>query len=289
MSIIKILSLFLSVLPFLIILGIVVILVLCFKKKVRVKYKTFTKKGFRPVRGNFGVYDYCGKQGKGKTYSLVEYLIDNKEKNIVFCNIGGIKNIEYTHFIGFNGLLAIKNDLDHNTLTIPPNKQLVIVYDEIFTELQKGSKLDKEVIDFLCQMRKRKIIFLTTCQEWAELPLTFRRFCRYQIDCNMIPFLNTGLLIKTFHDAENMRWSNDDMDFIAPITETTITKCRKSIADSYDTFLRISSVESFSKNDGDWPSLRSFKGSSTQRSISSEKGGLLRHPPRGDAWRVTKM
>lgn len=92
-------------------------------------------------------------------------------------------------------------------------------------------------------MRKRKIIFLTTCQYWAELPITYRRFCRYQIDCNMIPFLWTGVLIKTFHDAELMKWSNDDQDFIAPITETTFTKCRRKIANSYDTFLRISSTD----------------------------------------------
>lgn len=126
------------------------------------------------------------------------------------------------------------------------NKQLIIVYDEIFTELQKKSVLNKEILDFLCQMRKRKIIFLTTCQEWAELPLSYRRFCRYEIDCNMVPFLWFGILIKQFKDAENMKWSNDDQEFMAPLQETTITKCRRKIADSYDTFLRISSVVDYS-------------------------------------------
>ena len=115
-------------------------------------------------------------------------------------------------------------------------------YDEIFTELMKGSKLSKPVLDLLCQMRKRKIIFLTTAQEWSEIPLSFRRFCRYEIDCKMIPFLWTGFLLKTFKDAENMKWSNDEQEHIAPLVETTITHTRKKIADSYDTFLRISSV-----------------------------------------------
>ena len=108
--------------------------------------------------------------------------------------------------------------------------------------LQKGDKLSKEVLDFLCQMRKRKIIFLTTAQEWAEIPLSFRRFCRYQIDCCMIPILTSGILIKIFYDAENMKWSNDEQEHVAPLLETTITHTRKYIADSYDTFLRISSV-----------------------------------------------
>jgi len=39
-----------------------------------------------------------------------------------------------------------------------------------------------------------------------------------------------------------MKWSNDDQEHIAPLVETTITKCRKYIVDSYNTFLRISSV-----------------------------------------------
>ena len=228
------------------ILAIVVILfilliIYCICNKIRIKWKTFLKRGFKPVRGNFGIYCYCGKQGKGKTYSLVEYLQDNKERNLVFCNIKNISGIEYTHYTGFTQLMKIKEYID--SPGFHTDKQIVIVYDEIFTELQKYSKLNKEVLDFLCQMRKRKIIFLTTAQEWAEIPLTFRRFCRYQIDCCMIPFFGTGILVKTFYDAENMKWSNDEQEHIAPLVETTITHTRKKIADSYDTFLRISSVD----------------------------------------------
>lgn len=176
----------------------------------------------------------------------MEYLIDNKKDIEVFCNIGNIKGISYRHFTGFKELIDIKHKLDDNTLDYDKSKQLIIVYDEIFTELQKNSKLNKEILDFLCQMRKRKIIFLTTCQEWAELPLTYRRFCRYEIDCNMIPFLWFGILIKEFKDAENMKWSDEEQEHVAPLVETTITKCRKKIADSYDTFLRISSVVDYS-------------------------------------------
>lgn len=240
------LPLLISALPLIIIVVIVILVIMSIKNKVRVKLRTFKGKSFRPIRGNFGLYVYCGKQGKGKTYSLVEYLLDNKDKIVVYCNIGGIQGLNYTHFTGFNGLIDIKHALDEKRLIIDEDKQLIIVYDEIFTELQKKSVLNKEILDFLCQMRKRKIIFLTTCQEWAELPLSYRRFCRYEIECNMVPLLWFGILIKQFHDAENMKWSNDEQEFIAPLQETTITKCRKIIADSYDTFLRISSVVDYS-------------------------------------------
>lgn len=222
---------------------IVAILLLCWKFKVKIKWRTFFRRGFAPKRGNFGLYVYDGKQGKGKTYSICEYMLDNRNSIECFCNIKGIKNIDYTYYTGFSGLIDIKEKLDNGTLNYDNDKQLVIVYDEIFCELQKYSKLNKDVIDFLCQMRKRKIIFLTTAQEWAEIPLSFRRFCRYEIQCNMINIFGLGILIKRFGDAEQMKWDEELQEHICPVTETTITKCRKYIANSYDTFLRISSVE----------------------------------------------
>lgn len=257
---------------FIIILIILIILIViyCITNKVRIKFRTFLKPGFRPARGIFGVYCYTGKQGKGKTYSIVEYLLDNKDKSVVFCNIADIKGLDYFYFVGFDELIKLKKILDFNYLdkaelfiyckslkfddersvsivnfledVKSKKKQLVFVYDEIFTELQKNTKISKDVIDFLCQMRKRKIIFLTTAQEWAEIPLTFRRFCRYQIDCIMIPILFTGILIKRFNDAENMKWSDEEQEHVAPLLETTITHTRKEIANSYNTYLRVSSV-----------------------------------------------
>lgn len=224
------------------ILLIVIIIIFFIRNKIKIKLKTFLKKGFKPVRGNFGVYCYDGKQGTGKTYSVVEYLLDNRKDIEIFANIKNIDHIDYELFTGFSGLIDIKNRLDSGL--IQTDKQIVIVYDEIFTELQKYSKLNKDVIDFLCQMRKRKIIFLTTAQEWAEIPLTFRRFCRYRINCKMLNLLFFGILIKTFYDAENMRWSDEEQEHVAPLICTTVTKCRLFIANSYDTFLRISSVNS---------------------------------------------
>lgn len=250
---------------YIILIAFICLLVLKWAFKVKIKLKSFFKKGFLPVRGQFGLYCYCGKQGKGKTYSLAEYIYDNKNNSTFLCNISDISSTDYFFFTGFKELLYLKYIIDfpesdikllnycislfdesrgthlYNLLKYQKeNKtQLVFVYDEIFTELKKGDKLSNDVIDFLCQMRKRKIIFLTTCQEWAELPITWRRFCRYEIDCQMFNFGVIGILLKNFKDAEHMKWSNDDQDFIAPLVSNTITKCRKVVANSYDTNLRI--------------------------------------------------
>ncbi|MDD6224166.1 MAG: hypothetical protein PUB18_04105 [bacterium] len=194
-------------------------------KNVRIKFKTFFKKGFKPDRGVFGVYCYCGKQGSGKTYSVVEFLKNNNDKKI-YSNVH-LKGIDYIYFNGFENLLKLREE-----------SNCIIVYDEIFTALTKTSKITTDVLDFLSQMRKRKIIFMTTAQEWLEIPITLRRYCRYQVDCKMVS-LGIGILLKFMYNAELMKWSNDDNEYIAPLMTTTISKCNLDVANSYDTFEQI--------------------------------------------------
>lgn len=197
-------------------------------RHTKIKFKTFFKKGFAPKRGRFGVYCYCGKQGSGKTYSVVEFL-KQQDKNVrIYSNISTLKGIKYTYFNGFDNLLKLKDEHD-----------CIIVYDEIFTALTKSSKMTTEVLDFLSQMRKRRIVFLTTAQEWLEINITLRRYCRYQIECSMYNILGLGILIKSMYNAELLKWSNDDNEYIAPLVETTISKCNVSVANSYDTFEQI--------------------------------------------------
>lgn len=196
-------------------------------RHVKIKFKTFFKKGFAPKRGKFGVYCYCGKQGQGKTYSAVEFLLSHADVPI-FANISTIRGINYTYFSGFDELLKLRDQTD-----------CIIVYDEIFTALTKTSKMNTDVLDFLSQMRKRRIIFITTAQEWLEINITLRRYCRYQIDCRMLNICNLGILIKSMYDAEQMSWSNDDNEYVAPLVETTVSKCNVSVANSYDTFEQI--------------------------------------------------
>ncbi len=207
---------------------VVILIVLLIKfRHTKIKFKTFLKKGFAPKRGKFGVYCYCGKQGSGKTYSAVEFLLNNSHMPI-YSNVATIKGIDYEYFTGFDNLLKLRDKSD-----------CIIFYDEIFTALTKGSKISTEVLDFLSQMRKRRIIFITTAQEWLEINITLRRYCRFQIECSILNFLGLGILIKRMYDAEQLKWSNEDNEYIAPLIETTISKCNLSVANSYDTFEQI--------------------------------------------------
>lgn len=205
----------------------VIILFIRFRH-TKIKWKTFFKKGFAPKRGKFGVYCYCGKQGKGKTYSCVEFL--NNNRNLPIYSNVHLNGFDYDHIYGFDELLDLRDKTD-----------CIIVFDEIFTALTKTSRINTEVLDFLSQMRKRRIIFITTAQEWLEINMTLRRYCRYQIECNMINFLGLGILIKHIYDAEQMKWSEPDNEYIAPLVETTISKCNLHIAKMYDTFEQIKS------------------------------------------------
>lgn len=114
----------------------------------------------------------------------------------------------------------------------------IIFFDEIFTILEKNTKINKNILSFISQLRKRKIIFVTTAQEWAEINITFRRYCRYQIDCNMfsLPLLHTAFIFNSINDGDQIKWDNDLQEFIAPRIAANFAKCNKAIIESYDTF-----------------------------------------------------
>lgn len=203
---------------------------------LEIKYKTFLKKGFLVDSGPWGVYCYTGKQGRGKTYSVIEFLNEHKDFKI-YANVKSLKGIPYIYVGSFQELLDIQNDSSDN---------IIIFYDEIFTALSKNDKLNKDVLAFLSQMRKRKIIFLTTAQEWLEINVTLRRYVRFQIECDNRSFFGKSYLIKTFYDGENLHWDNLENDYIAPILSTTISKMNLSVANLYDTYETIESSNKFS-------------------------------------------
>lgn len=233
---------------FLLLLFIMIAIYYCFKNKIKIKFKTFLKKGFKVKKGVYGIYCYVGFQGNGKTYSCIEYVIDNYNNIQLFSNVK-INNVNYIYYNGFKEMLLLRDCIDYarsrknnyiifkgKKYPIDFEKQIVFIYDEIFSELQRGSKISNDVLDFITQMRKRCFILLTTAQIWSDIPITWRRLTRFEIDCSMRNFLGINILIKVFRDAELMRWSNDDQEFVAPIISTTITHTRKHIANSYDTY-----------------------------------------------------
>lgn len=206
------------------IIFILIITIFFVKNKIFIDFKSFLKKGFYARRGRFGVYCFCGKQGTGKTFATVQFLQNNKLNYPIYSNIT-LKDIPNTYFDGFEQMVKIK---DHHC---------IIVFDEIFTALSKQSRISPQIMTFLSQMRKRNVIFITTAQEWLEIPITLRRYVRFQIDCSifnnvLLPF---SILIERYRDGENMKWDNDENDYVAPIISTKIQKMARKIITLYDT------------------------------------------------------
>lgn len=189
-----------------------------------------------------------GKQGHGKTYSAVKFCIEEKLRRncIIITNVTSFKVFQDTVYISDITEL-IDYVLDYCSKLDPeetPN--ILIFFDEIFTILEKGTRINKDILSFISQLRKRKIIFITTAQEWLEINVTFRRYVRYQIDCNMLslPIFKTAILLNSINDGEQLKWSNEDNEYIAPRIQTKLSKGNLSIIESYDTFETISTNSS---------------------------------------------
>ena len=202
---------------------------------IKVDLKSLFKKGFQKTDNLFGLYCYTGKQGTGKTYSAVNFLIKNK----ILHNYIVITNVK--SFNAFNDTIYMTNINDIIDFMVEhenDGNRYILFFDEIFTILEKKSAINKKILSFISQLRKRKIIFITTAQELSEINITFRRYVRFQVSCNMfaIPFLHYAFLINKVNDGDGIKWDNDSQDWIAPTVETKFMKGNLEVIESYDTF-----------------------------------------------------
>lgn len=204
-----------------------------YQSKIHIDVKSFFLNGFDKVDNKFGLFCYCGKQGKGKTYSCVKFLIEQKKKHDyqIITNVKSFNAFEDTLYMSdIRDIISYCEQFEGN------EKNIIIFFDEIFSILEKKTSISKEILLFISQLRKRKIIFLTTAQEWSEINITFRRYCRYQIDCNMFSLFGRAFIFNSINDGDLIKWDNDLQEFIAPRISANFAKCNKFVIDSYNTF-----------------------------------------------------
>lgn len=195
------------------------------KSKINIDTRSFFAQTLPLNRGVFGVYCFTGKQGSGKTYSLVKYVKSKNRGKQIYSNIS-MSGIDYIPIESIDHLWSLRYE-----------KDVIIIFDEIFTLMQKNSRFGEEMMSFLSQMRKQENIFITTAQEWLELPMTYRRYVRIQVDCSTRPlgFLG-GILKEDYYDATQMKWSQLDNEYVAPTISKKFSKYEKRYMLSYDTF-----------------------------------------------------
>lgn len=214
-----------------IILGALLVIIVFYllSNKISIDFRSFLSRTLALDRGKFGVYCFTGKQGSGKTYSLVKYIKKHhSDADTIYSNVT-IDGIDYVRLESVDQLLSLKD-----------KKHCFIIYDEIFTLMSKQTRITDELMEFLTQQRKMKNIFFTTAQEWLEIPITFRRFVRIQVDCTTYALGRFGgLLVETYADGYQIKWDQMANEYVAPVISKKISKYEKKYMVAYDTFERI--------------------------------------------------
>lgn len=217
-----------------------VIIYLKFVVKLSIDFKSLLRKGFKKRDNEYGLFAYCGKQGTGKTYSSVRFCINRKLATncTIYTNVKSFTMFSDTIFITDINDLIDRVINDTQDLKVDESPNILIFFDEIFTVLERNSNINKKILSFISQLRKRKICFVTTAQEWLEINITFRRYVRFQVDCTAVrtPLSSTAFFINRVNDGEQLHWDNLQNEYIAPRICTNLFKGNLSIVEAYDTF-----------------------------------------------------
>lgn len=159
----------------------------------------------------------------GKTYSAIKFLIERKLENDykILTNVKSFNVFEDTIYFS-----TIEEIIDYCESFKENDGNVIIFFDEIFTILEKQTRINKKILSFISQLRKRHIILVTTAQEWSEINITFRRYVRYQIACNMfaLPIFKTALIFNSINDGDGIKWNNDTQEFEAPRISANFSK-----------------------------------------------------------------
>ena len=196
---------------------------------------TIFKKGVPKVDDRYGVYQICGRQGSGKNFIAIKFILKQSPEllNKVYTNVHSLKipnyKIEYFSKI---------NELYTNT-----DEHCIFLIDEISRKYDKNSKTDTQFYAWLNQSRKRKRIVIMITQEWRELPMWIRRPAKFMISTRPAKLLGWfGIYCSVIGDAENMVFNKDEGEYECPPIKYIYYKRNKCIADMYDTFEAINEL-----------------------------------------------
>lgn len=154
------------------------------QSKLIIRFDTLFRKGFKITQDKYRSLLFLSESsGDGKTYSCIDYIseiVKHSNKKVI-TNVYSYYNNNKSFVIYNDNFYDIIDKFNKGIYT----KDYVIFYDEIFTLLEKG-KLNRSILSFLSQLRKRGIYLVTTAQEWLEINVTFRRYVRYQVSCKIL-------------------------------------------------------------------------------------------------------
>lgn len=178
--------------------------------------------GVRSYEDLYGVYCFAAKQGAGKTYSAVRWLLSTFVPNADWRIYTNLKSAKFRNIY--------LNDIDE--ILANRDKNVVIFVDEIFKKIDYDRRKIKQFTEWLGQSRKHFRVVIFTTQEWLDLPIEIRRFCRRSITIRRSWF---GLRVATWGDSENMVYDQIESQYVCPVVHRVFFRINKRIASLYDT------------------------------------------------------
>lgn len=137
----------------------------------------------------FGIYNFCGMFGKGKSLSCVDYTcriyrrMQKYGKNVRIISNIDLKDVPYIPLVNFQQVVQIAED------TINGNDNgycgTILVIDEIENILshRKYASFPMEIMHTLTQQRKAKLVCFTTLQRWHMCDKCWRDISTWCVQC----------------------------------------------------------------------------------------------------------
>lgn len=215
---------------------------------MRVFWDTIPKHWTKPKKGLFptGSRVYKGYQGSGKSLSMVKYAQDIAEA-YPECQI--YSNMWIKHLPNFN-YIGSDEDLK-NALSFRNGEMGVLVLlDEAHLYFGKKSGIPLDVLTAISQQRKdrRRIVF--SSQIWEELDVSLRKQVKEIVSCRCV----FGCVqINTISDGETLTYDKLSSEYVAKKIRTEIFKHSDELYESYDTYQKIITNETYSRSPSSTP------------------------------------
>lgn len=138
------------------------------------RYIKSGRKGFR----EFGLTMYCGRQGAGKTISVVEYLERMKLKYPrakIFTNFGYTR--QDAVLTGWQTLIEERSE-----------DGVIFAIDEIHSEFSSNAwkNFPPSLLREISQQRKQKVKIVATAQAFKDVAVQLRRQCFDVVECRTL-------------------------------------------------------------------------------------------------------